>query len=119
MSEKMWCRIGFINDRLLVGYTPNQEKVVITRTYKGGDLDRAEPGDIISFIPEASALLDHGAKYYARYPKLIAKRFDSGRPLVGSDWKARKESETDGYMQRSTRRGDSPNTRRVDADVVA
>jgi hypothetical protein len=94
-SKSMWCMVGNIGETMLFGHTTDNELVFIPRNYKHGNVHLAERGDIVDFIPEIyDGKAPEGraqAKWFARSPRLIAKKF---RPSA-EEWKARKDSSDD------------------------
>jgi len=94
-SKSMWCMVGNIGETMLFGHTPDNELVLIPRLYRSGELQLAERGDIVSFIPEINTRKApdgrEQAKWFARSPRLIARKFR----LPAAEWKSRKDSEAD------------------------
>jgi hypothetical protein len=100
--RRMWCRISGDGEKTLFGHTQDDELVCISRSYKGGGMQAAQPGDIVSFSPRAYQVTkcppgEQVFKWFAQYPKLIAKRFEAAPGESAFEWKSEKESDADQF----------------------
>jgi hypothetical protein len=103
-KQRMWCKVAKILNRAVLGYTQENDLVLISRTFK--DMKQAEPGDIVSFIPQLNnraPVPDHKpAKWFAIYPQIIARKFcapvtRAGESVDAFAWKAEQDSAADEF----------------------
>ncbi len=95
-----------MGERTMFGYTQDGDLVLIPRAYKGGDMEHAKPGDIVSFVPKVNVGGEcpegqKPAKWFAQYSKLIAKKFELAPSATAFAWKRESDSEADSFSSAS------------------